>query len=364
MRLKVNVEKTKIMVFRKGGFLGKRERWSFNNQTVEVVNKYNYLGYTFTTQLSTKLGIEQLVQKGKKSLLCLLRVFQKYKEMSASTFFKIFDAKIQPSLLYSAEIWGTHRFDRLERVHLLACKRFLGVTVKCPNKMVYGDLGRYPLFINTFVYAIRYWLRLVQLPSDRLSNQSYNMLLNLDANGKSCWVSNVREILCNAGFNFVWLQQGVGDVKLFLKVLKNRLVDMFIQEWEGVIRDKDRYSGYRSFKVIFEREKYISYMDVYCFRVALSQLRFNVLPINNNLKRYNENENEKRCPFCLTCVEDEYHFIYKCSMYGDIRQTYLKDLRIIPFQTFMHYKEKTHSMQMAKYIFYAFKRRSHLISIA
>ena len=33
---------------------------------------------------------------------------------------------------------------------------------------------------------------------------------------------------------------------------------MFIQEWSGAVRDKDRYEIYRSFKTIFEKEKYIS----------------------------------------------------------------------------------------------------------
>ena len=45
---------------------------------------------------------------------------------------------------------------------------------------------------------------------------------------------------------------------LFLKLLTQRLVDMFIQEWsEAIQRDKDRYDNCRSFKTIFEKEKYI-----------------------------------------------------------------------------------------------------------
>ena len=56
---------------------------------------------------------------------------------------------------------------------------------------------------------------------------------------------------------------------------------MFIQEWSGAIRDKDNYEIYGSFKTIFEKEKYISNIDSYCFRVAVSQARFGVLPLNN-----------------------------------------------------------------------------------
>ena len=55
------------MVFRKGGFLGKKEQWFYEGKKLEVVNRYCYLGFTFSTKLSSKAGTEHLVAKGKKS---------------------------------------------------------------------------------------------------------------------------------------------------------------------------------------------------------------------------------------------------------------------------------------------------------
>ena len=86
--------------------------------------------------------------------------------------------------------------------------------------------------------------------NDRLPKTAYEMLLCLDRNGKDCWVSRIREILCETGFNFIWLQI---DKSSFLRSLKQRLVDMFIRELSGAVRDKDRYEIYRSFKTIFEK---------------------------------------------------------------------------------------------------------------
>ena len=84
------------------------------------------------------------------------------------------------------------------------------------------------------------------------------MLVNVDENGKQCWATEVRERLCETGFYCVWLQQGVGDVISFLYVFKQRLLDMFTQEWTADIRDKERYEIYRSFKIMFGSEKYLS----------------------------------------------------------------------------------------------------------
>ena len=48
--MKVNVEKAKIGVFRKGEHLAKNEFWTFGESVTEVVNAYKYLGVYFSTK--------------------------------------------------------------------------------------------------------------------------------------------------------------------------------------------------------------------------------------------------------------------------------------------------------------------------
>ena len=361
MKLCVNIDKTKVMVFRKGGFLGKRERWYFEGRCLEVVNSYCYLGFNFTTMISIKKGTEHLVVKGKKASIQLCKLFRTFKEMSPNVFFKIFDVKIQPILLYSAELWGLNRLDHIEKVHLMICKRFLGVPVKTPNKMVYGDLGRYPLFVNSYVACLRYWFKLLQLDCHRLPKKAYLMLLDLDKGGKQCWVSRIREILCETGFGIVWLQQGVGEIKGFLSVFKQRLIDMFFQEWSGTIRDSNRYELYRQFKTVFVREKYVTDVDTYCFRVAISQLRCNVLPLNNNMYRYGDCSQKKNCPFCAIHIEDEVHFLFHCPLYNDLRNKFLKESATVPLHVLLQLTNDFHTHNISRYVFHAINKRKKAI---
>ncbi|MCB4773617.1 MAG: hypothetical protein LGB05_08370, partial [Sulfurovum sp.] len=155
--MEVNEGKTKVMVFRKGGHLGKHEKWYYAGKSMNVVNSYTYLGFTFTTKLSYREGTSAFVAKGKKAVFHLCKALTRLKDMTRQTFFKIFDIKIQPILMYASEIWGTVRLDGIEKVHMMACKRFLGVPLRTPNKMVYGELGRYPLFVNSTLRCLKYW---------------------------------------------------------------------------------------------------------------------------------------------------------------------------------------------------------------
>ena len=82
MKMEVNKDKTKIMVFRKGGVLAKHEKWFYNDTRLEVVNKYCYLGFNFTMKLSCKQGTNHSAAKGKNAVISLSKAFQKYEEMT------------------------------------------------------------------------------------------------------------------------------------------------------------------------------------------------------------------------------------------------------------------------------------------
>ena len=68
---------------------------------------------------------------------------------------------------------------------------------------------------------------------------------------------------------------------------------MFTQKWSSVMRNGDRYEVYRFFKVLFEKENYISSIDIYCFWVAVAWARSGILPLNNSLHWYSVSPIEK-----------------------------------------------------------------------
>ena len=150
--------------------------------------------------------------------------------------------------MFGAEVWGLQQFDTLEKVHLFACKRFLHVGQQTPNKMIFGDLGRYPLFITSTVRSVKYWLKLITLPDERLPRKAYVMLRHLSDLGKKSWVFDLKIILQENGFADAWDQQSVGNMTTFLRLLRQRLVSRFQDSWQNAIITSDRFEFYASFK--------------------------------------------------------------------------------------------------------------------
>ena len=118
-------------------------------------------------------------------------------------FWKLFDSQIEPMLTYAAEVWGLGNVDQIEKVQTFAMKRFLSVPLHSSNKLLYGETGRYPLFIRTAVKCIKYWIRLIRLPLSRLCRQTYDMLLIQHNQGRINWVSKVQQILNENSFGIV-----------------------------------------------------------------------------------------------------------------------------------------------------------------
>lgn len=84
------------------------------------------------------------------------------------------------------------------------------------------------------------------MPGDRLPRKSYNRLLHMQELGKCNWAHLVKELLCVNGFGLVWLQQGVGSVKILIRTFRQRLEDSFPHNWHSELENSSRLEVYPS----------------------------------------------------------------------------------------------------------------------
>ena len=367
--LTVNLKKTKVMVFRKGGHLSKTEKWFYQGKPVEVVNSYKYLGVTLTTKLSFDIALEEFAGRAKGKVVEIMKTMWSLGSTDVSVFFKLFDAQVKPMLLYASELWGLTRFRSVESPHLFACKRFLNVLPRTPNAMAYGELGRFPLFIDSTVSAIRYWLKLQKMFLVRLPRQAYEMdkkrFLRSPGNEVDVhnWACSIKRCLDVCGFSYVWLNGGVVHEKAFLRAFRQRLIDCHKQEWFSKIMESDRFSTYCSFKSLLQPERYLTYITINKFRNIFVKLRLGIIDLNVN-KRYNAVPN--MCPFCPS-VENELHFLLHCPKYQELREKYIlkyfTDKVHVPPLMFLLQNESMHiTRSVAMYCYYAMKTREEEIA--
>ena len=89
-KLIVNIAKTKVLVFKRGGQLALSKKWMYSGSHLESVSGFTYVGIYFTNRLSMFKMAESMSVKAKKSVkvypkfistyfyVCLFKLFLRY----------------------------------------------------------------------------------------------------------------------------------------------------------------------------------------------------------------------------------------------------------------------------------------------
>ena len=99
--LKINVEKSKVVIFNKSGKKNMR-KFFIGNQELEISNKYTYLGIEIAANGNFVGAIRQLCEKANKSLGRLKRTLFGDK-IDIRLYLDFFDKLIAPIFLYGCE---------------------------------------------------------------------------------------------------------------------------------------------------------------------------------------------------------------------------------------------------------------------
>ena len=126
-RLCVNIEKTKIMIFRKGGRLSNNLDFKYGNYPIEIVRRFSYLGVVFTTGGSFTDLQKTLVGQAQKGMYQMQKYLNQFVSLKPPHVRDIFHKLIHPILSYGCELRGLIQWTLVERMHLKFCKQLLGV---------------------------------------------------------------------------------------------------------------------------------------------------------------------------------------------------------------------------------------------
>src|SRR5690606_11592845 len=96
--ISVNIAKTKIMVFRKGGRLPQALlNFTYAGEPIEIVNQYEYLGITLQPTLTFTAHLSRMKAKCSSAMAPIRNLAN----VSIETAVKVYSCKIQPILLYN-----------------------------------------------------------------------------------------------------------------------------------------------------------------------------------------------------------------------------------------------------------------------
>jgi len=276
--------------------------------------------------------------------------------MPIKIYLNSFDTLIRPILTYGCEIWGIDLLhnkrnfkeninndnSKPELLHMKFLKRLLGVNSKASNIGTRSEFGRHPIIAYIIQQIIRYYVRLEAMPNTRLLKQIYNCTKNKPFS--TAKVANHIATLCNFQFNKYNLETQK-DYKKCLKQFNNHWNFFLENDWYATLNNprgptgqKNKLRFYAKIKKTFCLENYLIIVKNPEYRKYTAQLRISAHQLeieqgrhkrkttteNNVEKKVPIPENERICNYCSThSIENEIHFLLKCSFYSDERKDFL-----------------------------------------
>ncbi|CAL4075680.1 unnamed protein product, partial [Meganyctiphanes norvegica] len=205
-KLKINVDKTKIIRFAKIRSNHTPQDFWLKGEKVEVVENYVYLGTTFSFNGKYRHAKMKQVTQAQRALFAIKAQKERY-NLPVDIVLDLFDKMILPILLYGCEIWGFEDIDCIEIFYRKFLKYVLRVNMQTTNCMVYGETGRKPLGLKIKSRMICFWHKTLTGVNNKLSFKLLHLLNNLKLRNQysSPWLLNIERILNSCGLGYVWL---------------------------------------------------------------------------------------------------------------------------------------------------------------
>ena len=152
-------------------------RFKIDNENIEVVKSYKYLGTLFSSNGSFKLARQHISNQANKAMhLLLVRISNL--DIPIDLQLKLFDSTILPILTYGSEIWGFENIDMIEKVHNDFLRKITNSRRSTPMYILYSELGRTPLNIIIRSKMIKFWSKILDPNSLKLVSSCYHYMLH------------------------------------------------------------------------------------------------------------------------------------------------------------------------------------------
>ena len=228
--LSVNSKKTKVLIFQKKCRKSVLNKYCFqiNNDKIEIVNNYTYLGINLATNGNFNVCKINLKEKTRRSFFAIRRYLD-FLKLPIDITNKLINSLFLPILLYGSEIWGIYTKDDfnawekdiIEKTHIYFCKQSLGVNKQCPNVAARDELGRLPLKLTIDTSIIKFWIHLQNMPDKNIAKQCLQLSQEMADNNQPGLMQKIKTICSKYNATAITLNEN--NEKVFTSYIKQNI---------------------------------------------------------------------------------------------------------------------------------------------
>ena len=235
-----------------------------------------------------------------------------------------------PTLTYASEICCWEEAEKFNHTFISHLKRYFGLP-KCTSEMaLLWMTGLYPLQARLWKTGYNFWLKISELPENRLEKIALRAL-EMEKYSKS-WYSEMICCFKKIGFDGNFAEWTPNDIRRNSNRFSDT-VDRYFQDKFVSWRNLCSYKFLTESHTIFQR---MTFLDSSRFHDRRTICRLYLRVINFEIVTGTRHKIEKSLRFCQFCIEnlfvakigDEKHYLYTCPNYSEGRKHLCSNLGI------------------------------------
>lgn len=325
--MEVNLTKSEIMVFRKGGRVALNEKWKFKGDEVKVVSQYKYLGIILTPAMSYT---KHIITKNDAAKVCVNITWKSFiakRDVSLKAKWKLFQAVCRSIQAYGAQVWGLGWFDIVDKLQRFFTKRMLKLPENTPNYVLALETGQEDAHLYTYSLHLQYISKtLFEYENHRLPHRLSSKIISKNI----YWYKNYVDRLNSFDLN----SNNIHQSKNIWNNSCKSLIDTMKSKSSQNYRETALKSQQRIYKFL-DHSKGLTYCNEKYNQHQISLImktRGDLLMLNSN--KYTTNQSTL-CSLC-NLNEDEtiLHFIGRCPILANIRRKFLVYSRLTDYEIY------------------------------
>lgn len=311
--LKINLSKSKTMIFRRGKRVTKNEKWQCNGLEIENVDTYRYLGIDMKFNLSLDVHFSNKLTEAKNSLNATWKNIISQEYIPFSTKLAIFRSSPRAMMCHAAQSWGYKPYETVEQLQRWFIKRVFNLPENTPSYMLEIEASLNRLFIFTLKLHFAFVHKTMSFQDNRISKLIAKVMIEENIS----WAKEWSDIFLKHRINFNF-QVPITDWPKMQKQLIQKLIISNQQENISKAINSQYHDPYPQLKYYMptyfndsNSRKKISYI----FRARCGLMK-------NDYSRFKTGV----LPNCTICdknePDDSFHIIGRCPIMKFVRAKY------------------------------------------
>ena len=346
--MSVNLVKTKIVVFSQRAT--QQHSWHLNQQPIEQVDSYKYLGVVFHQRHGLLQAGQQLAQSAHRAMYAMQGMCYSQDISDPSIRLHMWQQLVLPVVSYASEVWGPHTVHFTEptyasstpgeKVQAQFLRWYTGARPNTHHRILLQAANRLPLQQHWLQRSLQLWNKLAAAePSSWVAHRAFKESIMLwQAGCNECWAARVLGHLQQLGILSETTEQPMWSRYFDPSRVEAAMDSITAAKWAAHQQPSYRALGsdHQPGRTLYCYAQYFMHINSSSDRrhvyhntpasqwAPIMQLATGKLKLHSVTAHWQgrARSTTAMCPCCPTHLEDAAHYVLECPAYGDIRSRY------------------------------------------